>query len=310
MYFPYLRGRQFELIAIRELVENELIGSKVIPIIEPIKPTSTLMKTINLFTEREQKIAVIHNPQVGTYLKALSNLSSSTLKDGLINVFEKENVIFSHILNKNSRTELASIDGKQTKEEMLLILNDRENINDYLNIFDDETPQFTLVPDESSYRRKIKNNRVLFMDRFTRQQRNADYYNLEDESYSEDHLYYTEDGYIGFSDYSIAGADFSESGFAPYAVVIHMVYFNEEQNLRIKHFVSESNDDINDPAGKFYEALEKLMKWQSEVNLDTYGMEEFAKHYNNGTYPGLGTVKKLSIMHHIELVNKYLEVNS
>ncbi|MDY7224633.1 sce7725 family protein [Halalkalibacterium halodurans] len=307
MYFPYLRGRQFELIAIRELVENELIGSKVIPIIEPIKPTSTLMKTINLIIEREQKIAVIHNPQVSTYLKALSNLSSSTLKDGLMNVYESENVIFSHILNKKSTAELAAIEEEHSKEDMLLILNDTEYINYYLNIFDDETPKFTLVPDESSYRRKIKNNRVLFMDRFTKQQRNADYYNLEDESYSEDHLYYNEDGYIGFSDYSIVGADFSESGFAPYAVVIHIVYFDNDRNLRIKHFVSESNDDINDPAGKFYEALEKLMEWQSEVKLDTFGMKEFAKHYTNGTYPGLGTVKKLSIMHHIELVNKFLE---
>ena len=38
MYFPYLRGRQFELIALRELLENDLIGDKIIPIIEPIKP--------------------------------------------------------------------------------------------------------------------------------------------------------------------------------------------------------------------------------------------------------------------------------
>lgn len=134
MYFPYLRGRQFELIAIRELFENELIGSKVIPIIEPIKPTSTLMKTINLITEREHKVAVIHNPQVGTYLKALSNLSSSSLKDSLLNVYESENVIFSHILNKKSTTELAASEEKQ--KDMLLILNNTEYINDYLNIFD------------------------------------------------------------------------------------------------------------------------------------------------------------------------------
>lgn len=27
MYFPYLRGRQFELIALRELIEKNLIGN-------------------------------------------------------------------------------------------------------------------------------------------------------------------------------------------------------------------------------------------------------------------------------------------
>ena len=38
MYFPYLRGRQFELIALRELIENDCINSSIIPIIEPVKP--------------------------------------------------------------------------------------------------------------------------------------------------------------------------------------------------------------------------------------------------------------------------------
>ena len=45
MYFPYLRGRQFELIALRELLEGKRISEKVIPIIEPVKPSSTLLKT-------------------------------------------------------------------------------------------------------------------------------------------------------------------------------------------------------------------------------------------------------------------------
>ena len=47
MYFPYLRGRQFELIALRELLEKRLIGDKIVPIIEPVKLTSTLVKTLN-----------------------------------------------------------------------------------------------------------------------------------------------------------------------------------------------------------------------------------------------------------------------
>lgn len=29
MYFPYLRGRQFELIALRELLESERIGQEI-----------------------------------------------------------------------------------------------------------------------------------------------------------------------------------------------------------------------------------------------------------------------------------------
>lgn len=37
MYFPYLRGKQFELIALRELVALPLDANRVVPIIEPVK---------------------------------------------------------------------------------------------------------------------------------------------------------------------------------------------------------------------------------------------------------------------------------
>ena len=43
IYFPYLRGRQFELIALRELVEKGVLSSRITPIIEPVKLSSTLV---------------------------------------------------------------------------------------------------------------------------------------------------------------------------------------------------------------------------------------------------------------------------
>lgn len=46
MYFPYLRGRQFELIALRELLENGVLSDRIIPIIEPVKLSSTLIKGV------------------------------------------------------------------------------------------------------------------------------------------------------------------------------------------------------------------------------------------------------------------------
>ena len=37
MYYPYLRARQFELIALRELVTESEHENLVIPIIEPVR---------------------------------------------------------------------------------------------------------------------------------------------------------------------------------------------------------------------------------------------------------------------------------
>lgn len=65
MYFPYLRGRQFELIALRELLEGKRISEKVIPIIEPVKPSSTLLKTLETFVKNDREIAVVFS--VGEY---------------------------------------------------------------------------------------------------------------------------------------------------------------------------------------------------------------------------------------------------
>lgn len=41
MYFPYVRGWQFELLAIRKLVEKDLLHAHIVPVIEPVKCSST-----------------------------------------------------------------------------------------------------------------------------------------------------------------------------------------------------------------------------------------------------------------------------
>lgn len=187
------------------------------------------------------------------------------------------------------------------------ISNDKDAISVYETYFSETDVKFNLIPDESGFRRKVRKNRVLLADKFNKKERNNDYIEIDDEPFSEDHLYYADDGYVGFADYSVVGREYSETGFAPYAVAIHIVYFDADESLRVKHFVSDSNDDINDTAGKFQEALTKLVEWNEEKKLDTVAMKEFEDLYHREAYPGLGTVKKLSIMHHLELIGRYLD---
>ena len=196
------------------------------------------------------------------------------------------------------------------KNEIMSIYLDREGISDYEMLFD-KSAKYNVIPYDMAFRR-IRENRILLSDRFdaVKKERNNDYAKKEDEFFSDDHLYYDSDGYLGFSDYSIVGHEYQEAGFAPYAVAIHIVYFDEEKNLRIHHFVSDSNDDINDPARKFYEAVEKLVEWNSAMHLETEGIKMFEELHRTGAYPGLGVVKKLSIMHHLQLMGEYLEENT
>ena len=48
---------------------------------------------------------------------------------------------------------------------------------------------------------------------------------------------------MGFADYSVVGEEYNDTGFAPHAVAIHIVYFDTDDSLHVRHFVSDSNDE-------------------------------------------------------------------
>lgn len=304
MYFPYLRGRQFELLAIRELIEKGLISEKVVPIIEPVKVSATLLKTIEVAEKKGKAIALITNPKVGSFLNNLKDIKNESFYSAYSQLLsDSKKLIFTRILDDNS-SELKDFLELYSHSFMTICLN-KDMISNYESFIKDSNSLYNLIPDETGYRRKIRENRVMIADRFVKLERNVDYAD-KDDYFSDDHLYYQDDGYLGFSDFSIVGNEYSETGFAPYAVAIHIVYFNEKKELRIIHFVSDSNDDITDIAGKFKEAMEKLVRWNSKSKIESYGLNKLIEFYNNESYPGLGTVKKLCIMHHLELMNSYL----
>ncbi|MNE21821.1 hypothetical protein D3C80_1149990 [compost metagenome] len=79
--------------------------------------------------------------------------------------------------------------------------------------------------------------------------------------------------------------------------------------MYIYHFKSDRQDTPTDPAGKFYEALTKLIAKLEEPDtkiLRTSAVEEFVELYNKKHFPGLGYIKKLSMKHHIEVLADYL----
>jgi len=101
------------------------------------------------------------------------------------------------------------------------------------------------------------------------------------------------------------GLEYSDKGYSPYAVAVHLTYFAFGEVFRIHHFVSDSNEDISDVGGKFEEALNKLIPFINEKNIQTRACQEYRRLNSEGKYPGLGTVKKLSILNHLELVHNY-----
>lgn len=296
MYFPYLRGRQYELLALKELAQKELISNLIIPVVEPIKITSTFNSTIKIYNDMNLPLALIMNPCVGNIVgdntnKLLTYITGSIMPSVIIDDSAKD------FINKNIEIS-----------ELIAILTSHDYVEEYKDLFVDTFPKYSLCSDERQIRRAVTNNKVLFEDKFIKQIKNSDYINCDDEFFSEDHIYYKEEGYCGFGDYSIVGNNYEESGFSPRAVAIHIVYFAKDNTLRIHHFVSDSNYGIEDVAGKFYEAVSKLSIWSKELEYKqyTFALSTLLDYANKGYYPGLPTIKKLSIMHHLELINKYL----
>ncbi|MBR0535865.1 MAG: sce7725 family protein [Clostridia bacterium] len=307
MYYPILRGRQNELLAIKELLNKSVLSEKIIPIIEPVKLTPTLVNTLGAFAEANREVALIRNPQVGSFKTDAKNPKNAQYKEKLSDILLNQEIKRGHIINKNTPSRIDNWRNNGVSDsDIITLCTNPDFIKFYVETFQSSEGVKTLVPYSSAFR-KIRKGRILLEDKFNKKSRNQDYLDDPDEFFSDDHLYYQDDGYVGFSDYSIIGSEYTESGFAPHAVAIHIVYFNEAHELRIRHFVSEDNEDITDPAKKFYQAVTQLVEWNKTQRLDTIGIKTFEKIYEEQSYPGLGVVKKLSLMHHLELIGLYLD---
>ena len=117
---------------------------------------------------------------------------------------------------------------------------------------------------------------------------------------------------VGFGDYTIMAPDFSENGGPAYVVTIHLSYINKDQydEMYVKHYSSYDDNSPTNPGGKFINALSSAVKditSTPSIFYKTMATKELISLYKNRHYPGLGQIKKLSIMHHIETLCDYLE---
>lgn len=312
MYFPYLRGKQFELIALREA--GDLLAkhkTKVSPIIEPVKNSTTFKTTIADLKKRKINFTVIINPKVGDLQGSTSTILTILSKEltGYKN-FQLGIILSGKDNHKNLIATLKKYDS--ILHGLTLIHNvSYDNIDDIVSDYSSAIPvKYNVVHFGETSRRYYRNfdssTVVELDDYFSAQQKNSDYKHLDESDFSEEHIFYKKDGFVGFSDFLTIGDNYSESGFLPYAVAIHLSYSDSSDKIKVKHFVSDSNDDTSDVAGKFEEALEKLISWCKAEKFNTAAVDSFMELHDTGHFPGLGTIKKLSILNHLEVVLKLI----
>lgn len=306
MYFPYLRGKQYELLALRESI-SFIDKDKIVPIIEPVRTNIASLKTaIAVLAKVEIGLQIILNPEVGDFKHNNSGLIQfvdSLIKGGL------SNLIPTFLISNDAefyKVKTIIEERGYNKSGYSLIHLNKINDLEQLKAFTDATNcKYNIVQIAHLFtiRRKLSGNICMLNDYFNRQAKNTEYIKIPFEVFSSDYLYYHEEGCVAFSDYQAIGKDYSEGGGAAYAVAIHLTFKDaDNEDIQIAHFVSDNNDGPENPALKFFEALKKLIDFADEKNIDSLGIRKFREYHDNQGYPGLGVVKKLSIMHHIELV--------
>lgn len=308
MYFPFLRGKQFELIALREVANLLKDGGSINPVIEPVKESSTFIKTCETLIKKDVNFTIIVNPRVGDLKgktkKVFANLIAPLAHGNFqIGIILREGIDMVKVAKSLKEYKVAD-------RPIALIIHSLPGLESIKKFNEKHDVSYIMVDSDGSRKtlrdlRKINNNLVVLSDPFKKKPRNKDYAKKPNEFFSDEHIYYQDDSFVGYSDFLTIGNEYIDKGFSPYAVAIHLTYFNSDKEFRIEHFVSESNDDVSDVAGKFAEAMEKLIPFLDENEINTKASDDFRKLFEEGRYPGLGTVKKLSIINHLELVHDY-----
>ncbi|MFN4313457.1 MAG: sce7725 family protein [Chitinophagaceae bacterium] len=309
MYFPYLRARQFELITLRELAAEGILQGKVVPVLEPIKESfNNLNLAHRIFQESDFSAYLIMNPFEGEipgdtdiFLTYVAGLENSKFLPAFHYSDNAEYISNSIIQNNFTNCLIISLDNFSNEDGFKELC---------------QMPQVSHVMlfDPNKYRsldRFIKTLGKFYIrldDVFEKQQKNADFLNIAAHKFSEEHLFYEEDKYQGFGDFTVLPKEFVDGGSTPRAVVIHLTYINPDADdqIWIRHFTSETNDSIANVQGKFAEAAGKAIAFCDDLPLDNSAIAELREYYEYGKYPGLGTVKKISIKNHLFIVASYL----
>lgn len=313
MYYPYLRGKQFELILLRDKAKF-LAENNIHPIIEPVRNDfKALKRALNVLNNEKVNCTFIVNPQAGQKPVKTSRILEELIDDSFK---DYQYISIGYILHTGSNTaDLMTLLKKYGKKPFTLLhygfSNGKKlaiNIKGHANI---KRHIFIEGFAGKLYQRHFKNkdgiSRILIRNGFKPQRKNSLY--PKNEHFSDLHVTFEDEGMNGFGDYLIVGDDYSETGGPAYAVAIHLTYLDSDEDMFIYHFISDQTDSITDPGGKFLEALEKLVKEikkPTSLIFKSEACSEYLELYNKQHYPGLGYLKKLSIQHHIELIADFI----
>lgn len=307
MYFPFLRGKKYELQTVSKLKDLILETGKITPIIEPVNLNSTTRRIISELNKAGVPLVFIVNPQVGDLVGQGLGILQPILND----IENQQIMTLGYFITENTTIAEIQLAMELFEDYSFAFIHNSNNlsIRDQLINIKNRVNFHIFIANKvsSTYQDAFRDKtRVIIKDCFNARNRNVDYNN--DEYFSDLFSTYRTQ-YYGFGDFQIVGANISGGGPA-HAVALHLTYLKElqGQEVWVRHFIS---DDTTTPAnvqGKYFQALRKLVNFLDNYNHtpETAGAIQYRQNLADGVFHGLGYPKKLSMMHHFELMTQLI----
>ena len=308
MYYPLLRGKQYELIALKEFAEANPENTFLCPIIEPVRVLNdALVRAAGVLSKNRINYCVILNPVRGDYA-----IQSSRFEvPAFLEKFEGLDIkpIPAFYADGKCAEVQREIEYLGLKDVMIIFEESFDmEIADSLCTHDSVSYIVCFKADSKSnsrYLMKTGKNIIRLDDRFIVRKPNTAYRGVDEDAYSEEFYYYKEDKFYGFSDYCVLSKEFIEGGTTPTAIAIHLSYRKREDAIWVRHFVSDEAFDTQNIRSKFGNAMKHLKEFYAETNTKpTQAVQQLID--NSGKYPGLGVLKKVTVLSHIQLISTIL----
>lgn len=303
-YFPFFRGKQNELMAMRELAATIAERRNVTPIIEPVNDNATTRISLDRYIEASMPFLFICNPVNGQFTSRPEELFTQLISPGLM---EYDNWTPALLVNReSSSSEIASFLERYGEYEVAVIYNGLPAITEARALLTNDDIVHHVFLDNrvgADYVGSIASGRrVMISDRFNRQVRNADY--PEREFFTDMNTLAGNPLGLDFGDFSIVGDYYTETGGPAFAVTLHHIHFqNDVGPLDISHFISDRTETSADTPGKIIEALVRLVVALGDLlPNDTEACNEYRELAEARVSRGLGYMKRLAIKHHLELM--------
>ena len=303
MYFPYLRGKQFEMLALLGVPMSTY--NTMLPIVEHVAPASS-----RFFTRMAQEgrpFILIMNPY---HPRGSGRIAISTVQALLVGALAAHTGLhLGYIVDQHaSAAQLQAFLAANPTNEKAVIFRHMPlpaNMAAIDAILKANPPKY-LIFDETKSRRlrpvlSWHKGHVMLVDGFERQERNSDYPTLS--NFESNVGTWRADGLVGMGDYLMNGDHFSEGGGQPKVVTLHLSAASPT-GLVMHHYSSTMNASIQGtPGPKFGQACNDLVNSASVAAMPaSTGIAMFQQWDAANHYPGLGSPKQASMQHHMELL--------